>query len=112
MGNRSIQRALVKASAKNINTVITMTFEPEWVTLRTSDVSDVMDELHRLQRIESALLFSIESKIAQAGEARLAGKQAAENWEIEEKIHHYTEERKLRQESYLLSLIAEGKEVG
>lgn len=112
MGNRSIDRALRKASIKNVSTAVAMLGNTEWVSVPTADLQDVMLELSRLQRVESALLHSVESKIEQAGVARLAGDQAAREWQIEEKIHRREEERKLRQEAYQLSLISEGKEVG
>jgi hypothetical protein len=97
---------------RNIGTVIAMTFEPESVTLRTSDVRDVLGELHRLQRIESALLRGIEWKIEQAGAARQAGDKAAREWQIEEKINRRNEEREIRAEAYMLTRIADGIEIG
>lgn len=99
----------VKTSARNINTVRTMTGDTEWLTLRTSDVDDVMEELRRLQKVEDALLMAVKWKTALVESARLAGDEAARECEIEEKILWRNEERSLRTEAYALSRIAEGK---
>jgi hypothetical protein len=103
-------RALREESAKNISTAMAMTGDTEWLKVSTPDLRNVMNELQRLQRIEAALLSTLDSKIAQADVARAAAKKAEQEWEIEEKINRLNEERKLKEEAFELSMISEGKE--
>lgn len=111
MGNRSFTRRLLEESIRNLNVSVTMIGnKSETLTIQTSDLSDVMSELRRLQRIESALLSTLDSKIAQADAAREAAKKAEQEWEIEEKIVRLNEECKLKDEAFELSMISEGKE--
>ena len=98
---------------RNLGVVVTMLGEQsDWLTVKTSDLKGALSELHRLERVESALLHAIDWKITRADAARRAGDEAARKWQIEEKVERRIEERMLRAEAYLLARIEEGKEVG